>query len=327
MGADRVRSKGPRPPGPARSVLRFGHRIGRRISSRHYSTAKAFYLARLRTTPSKDPILVYTLGKVGSTSVSKSLKASGVDRSIHHLHWLVPERLAEGDEFYRAADRRYRGTARAQRFRPEFVWLGEHLSGQINRDPGRRWQVITLARDPVARNVSNFFQNADSYWDYWIDDELPVGGVEQVARDLVALFGAYVKGVAPAGLDFDPLAWFDQELKPVFGVDVFSVPFPKNKGFKIYDGAERVSFYCASKTWTGAPKKPSTSSWNSRNYQPGRSNVGEGKTYAAVYRRFLELIRLPDDYLERMYTSKYSTHFYTEDELAGFRKRWRGNNP
>lgn len=276
----------------------------------------------------KDPILVYTVGKVGSTSVSKSLKASGVDRTVYHIHWLAPEQLARVDAFYRARDRRYRGTVRAQRFRPEFVWLGEHLSRQIYRDPERCWQVITLVRDPVARDVSSFFQNLDSFFDYWIDDQLLVSEVEGVARGLVTLFlEAYVRGAVPIGMDGDPLGWFDRELKLVFGVDVYAAPFPKLRGFGIYDAPKAHVLVLRLEDLERSSEEAIREYMGLERFHLVRSNIGESKTYATVYRRFLELIRLPDEYLERIYASKYSTHFYSEDELARFRSRWRGDHP
>ncbi|MGI9333603.1 MAG: putative capsular polysaccharide synthesis family protein [Gammaproteobacteria bacterium] len=317
---------GSRPGGLAQRVLRAGSRLGRRLAWRHYSTARAYYLTRLRLLgPPQDPIVVYTVGKVGSTTISRSLVASGVKRTIHHVHWLVPERLADCDAFYRAADRRHRGTARALRFRPGFVWLGQYVSRQIGLEPNRQWQVVTLVRDPLARNASAFFQNLGSFFDYWIEQEIAAKGVERVAQELVTLFvDAYVKGTVPTAVDGDPISWFEQELQPVFGVDVYCAPFPRHEGFEIYESANARVLVLRLEDLEACAERAFQRFLGLENYRPARSNVGERKPYAAVYKRFLELIRLPEEYLEYLYNSRYCTHFYTQSELAGFRARWRG---
>ena len=51
-------------------------------------------------------------------------------------------------------------------------------------------------------------------------------------------------------------------------------------------------------------------------------NEASDKVYADVYRRFMGLLKMPRQYLDRMYSSRYSRHFYTEREIAKFRSSW-----
>jgi hypothetical protein len=52
-------------------------------------------------------------------------------------------------------------------------------------------------------------------------------------------------------------------------------------------------------------------------------NEAADKVYADVYRCFEKLLRMPRQYLDRMYSSRYSRHFYTPAELAEFRSHWQ----
>jgi hypothetical protein len=52
------------------------------------------------------------------------------------------------------------------------------------------------------------------------------------------------------------------------------------------------------------------------------ANVGEDKDYRDLYRSFVDSIQLPSSYLDRMYESAAVRHFYSEDEIQGFRSRW-----
>ena len=56
--------------------------------------------------------------------------------------------------------------------------------------------------------------------------------------------------------------------------------------------------------------------------EPLKTNVGSAKVYAPLYKEFKNSIVLPESYVDRMYTSKYMRHFYSEEEIARFREKW-----
>ena len=49
----------------------------------------------------------------------------------------------------------------------------------------------------------------------------------------------------------------------------------------------------------------------------------ERETGTQIYQRFKTEIRLPDGYLERMYSSRLAQHFYSPAEIAAFQAHWR----
>ena len=51
-------------------------------------------------------------------------------------------------------------------------------------------------------------------------------------------------------------------------------------------------------------------------------NLGENKEYSSVYRKFKESVKLPKSYVDLMYNSKFALHFYSNEEIDLFRKRW-----
>ena len=54
-----------------------------------------------------------------------------------------------------------------------------------------------------------------------------------------------------------------------------------------------------------------------------RTNVASEKIYAPLYKEFKSRIRLSEDYINRMYDSKYARHFYSDEEIRGFCDKWR----
>ena len=43
-----------------------------------------------------------------------------------------------------------------------------------------------------------------------------------------------------------------------------------------------------------------------------------------MYLDFVKNTVFPKGYLDRMYTSDFAQHFYSEDEISGFREKWSG---
>jgi hypothetical protein len=94
-------------------------------------------------------------------------------------------------------------------FQPRHLWESQYLLKQIERGAKcRRWKVVTLVRDPIARNISGFFQTLQS--EFGLDYEKAESmDEEDVARELVDIFLEKV-----TWHDY-PLTWFDTELKSV----------------------------------------------------------------------------------------------------------------
>jgi len=152
-----------------------------------------------------DPVLVYQMSEVGSSTVSASLHSVGT-KNIH-VHF-IGEQWAEAAQYHR---RRGGGEL------PQNLYLGRVL---------RYWlklrvapvKVITLVRDPVARKISSAFQLRRYNPGLSSDD---VEAAKQWLRE---------------NIDFDERppyesAWFDREIKTVFDVDVYDYPFNPEKGY------------------------------------------------------------------------------------------------
>ena len=54
-----------------------------------------------------------------------------------------------------------------------------------------------------------------------------------------------------------------------------------------------------------------------------RANAASDKSYSEAYRAFKDALELPGSYLDRLYDSTVTRHFYTADEIAELRARWR----
>ncbi len=139
----------------ARRVYRFAERTIGRLAQRNYYTAKAYYYYKLaradRRYKGPPPLLVYQMGKVGSKTVTESLKMAKIGRPIYHIHLLATETLDENERKYKAFTPHVGGDLK-------YVWRSQYIRMRVDRGlNGEKWKILTLVRDPVARNLPTFF--------------------------------------------------------------------------------------------------------------------------------------------------------------------------
>src|SRR5437016_3236817 len=111
-----------------------------------------------------DPIIVHQMGKVGSKSVQLSLRkayeALGIQIPIYHTHTLNSFEQGKQNAFQ---DRKQRNPAD----RLAALEYGEIIRKQIDENPTQHWNIVSLVRDPIARNISAFFESLPEYIPDW----------------------------------------------------------------------------------------------------------------------------------------------------------------
>lgn len=290
--------------------------------------ATTYYIARIRyhlwfysTWFTQQHLVVYQMGKVGSKTIIKSLNTSKLNMTIYHVHFLSGKGIQWIEELYTKRSNQdflKLGLSGAKRALPNHVLTSKYLRRQVEkRSSKEKWKIITMVRDPVARNISQFFN--------WIEVFNPkvyelygkhALQYEDLIDDFLRNFGE------DSVLGAMPLKWFDEELKQVFNIDVFASDFPKSKGYKIYNEEyadvlllklENIKYNASSafKEFLNLDKFVMTN-----------DNTADEKEYYAIYQDFLENLILPESYLDRMYSSKYARHFYTDEEIGVFKAKW-----
>jgi hypothetical protein len=119
-----------------------------------------------------------------------------------------------------------------------------------------------------------------------------------------------------------PLTWFDEEMKSVFDIDVYSSDFPKNKGYKIYKNRQVSLLVLKLEKMSECSARAFEEFLNIKNFKLVNANIAKTKRYAGIYKQFKESIEFPLSYIDKMYNSKFAQHFYTKEELDMFKKKW-----
>jgi len=292
------------------------------LAESNYYTARLLYfrtLHRNKIKYGKSPLLIYQMGKVGSSTIQRSLDALNLGMPIFHVHYLSKKRVEDLEK----ERRRYFGTEKYGLLKRP--WLYQYLGKALNEKfDGQKWKIISLTRDPIARNLSAFFENLEftpvsesgGYWvksDYYRISPLKVN-IDNL-ESLISLFFDRLYHESP-------LEFFDRELNKVFGIDVYSSAFPRSEGYKIYVGEKADALVIRLENLNRCAQLAFKEFFNTDRVNLMGSNIGSEKEYATLYSRFKDDIRLPESYINRMYRSKFVQHFYSDTEIKGLRSKW-----
>lgn len=266
--------------------------------------------ARLRalTHARREPIVVYQMAKVGSRTVYRSLRSLDLPRPVLHVH--VLNELDALEERVRQLYPDPVGTLAE-------IENGRRLRRRILRSRGRTWHVITLVRDPVRRDVSAFFHNLT---------EIIPDVYERCARDEIAL--ADIRDAFLDRYDHDaPLSWFESQLEPVFGIDVFAVPFDTEAGYATYETPTARLLLIRLEDLETHGKAAISEFLGLDEFELVSTNLARDKPYSDLYAAFERSVTLPASYLARMYGSRLARHFYSDSEIEAFKEQWTKERP
>lgn len=232
--------------------------------------------------------LVYIPGKTGSETVRNTLLQEGLD--VIHIHRMC---------FFNNADTEMAVLEEASAF------FRKHIRAE-------GCKIITLVRDPVARELSTFMQsfNSEIY-------------VMRHNFDSGCSLATYAAEFMVRNLDDNyEFAWFDRELKEVTGIDIYQYPFDKEKGYAwIKEGNIEILVMTLEKLnenvevlgeFVGRP-----------GIKLQNANVGDGKHYKYIYEGLKKDIKLPARVMESQYKNNSQLdHFYSEEEKERFLQKW-----
>ena len=249
-----------------------------------------------------EPVIVFQMGKVGSTSVASSFPTPGHPVSVqtHHLH---RPRIEVAKQWSRD---------RGLPVRAHFF----HADAVARRvvDRGRPFKLITLVREPVGRSVSNFFHNFERFVG------VPLAESTHTADELTEILVAHEK-------QLDESRWFQREFEPALGVDVYEHPFPHDAGAQVIPRGQGEILVLRLETPDAVKEAAIAAFLGEADFTLSSANVGDAKDYGEGYQRFRETAVLPPDFLDRKLATVYATHFYSDAERADIRARWSGGAP
>ena len=264
------------------------------------------YLEKILKT--NDPILlVHQMGRAGSMTTVDTLRAAGLDLPIFHTHWLHPDSLKTRLSYASIKgmkESRYPLNVRTS------IRISEHLQrvGAGSRD----WHIVSVFREPVARNMSVFFLSINAFIkDFFDRHESGNLSDEEILQTFLKQFP-----------HDQPVQWFDQEIRDTFGIDVYDFPFPVDQGYQVIRQDNISLLLIKVEDLNQCYADAFEDFFGVRVPELKQTHITERDPSYSMYKDFIANNILPNEYLDRMYGTPFSKHFYSVEEIATFRDKW-----
>ncbi len=251
---------------------------------------------------SKEILLLHTPGHVGSVSVAKTLKPISQHYFFCNVHSLVGK--------YKITSARH--------------MLQKVLAEKIKyRESSKKIKIITLVRDPVSRAVGGFFHNIDQ-WIFPEKKQLLLGRPNwfEVLYHHFNVAEKYNNLTYLHSTSEYQLNWFDEQVKFLFGIDVFKKEFDTEKGYKIYkkDNIELLvlKLELIEKCWNEAIGLFLSLSVP----ELGANNSAKNRNDYTFYREFKNKLKLGQKDFDLLYDNKYMEYFYSDSEIKQLMANW-----
>lgn len=266
--------------------------------------ARIRYAHRVKKYGIDNPIIVYQMGKVGSTTMVRSLQALRLNVPIYHLHF-----LNEADQIEAWAKK----TLLDPTYVLQMVKQSRDVRKTLDRADAPRYNLISMVRAPVPRNISMMFQNADSYFPGW-ESRYHAGTLpfDEITEFFLKEFQ-----------EETPNFWFEREVRDVFGLDVYATPFDKARGYQIYENARARMLVMRLEDLNRVAPAALCEFLRIPDFQMVSANIGESNPHGGLYKEYLNALRLPDEFIDQTHAKHYARHFYTPEELEASVARWR----
>ena len=296
-------------------VSRRIRRTVRKLCLTSYATERLWQHRKLRQqyARSKGAVVVHQMSKVGSQTVVASLHEALPDHAIYHTHFISDQGLGWLEGFVRE---RW-GSVHI----PQHLWHGQFVRENLcGEDAPERLRIVTLVRDPVARNISEFFQELDVHLAYPYQQKLAEKGIDGVTDDLESMLLHKLN----EEVDWkQPYAWFDPEIRDVLGIDLFAADFDVSAGYGIVSQGNTDVLLIKLESLTECAEQAFDEFLGIRGFRLVSHNVATRKYYSEAYRNIQNRLQIPADLLELCYASGHVRHFYSDTEIANFIDRWR----
>lgn len=248
-------------------------------------------------------VLVYQMGKVGSSSIEKSLDEVGIP-SMHlhtfrdHEEFLIYNNRKDVKCFFNSNERlAYRLVMQKRLF-------------DLKRK--EKLKIITLVRDPVATIVSRFFQDLHLQF---IEAKKNLTIHQDIDSTLEYLMSAFDENI---NVEYF-YNWFDAELKSNFAVNIHQETLNANQQYFRFSnsGVDTLLLKCE---YLNQNEAVVADFLGRDGFSLITANESGSKWYGELYAKFKA--SYPFEKLFYLYDTPLYASLYSTEEIVGFKKRW-----
>ncbi len=243
------------------------------------------------------PILVFTMGKVGSLSIYYSLKYNW-RVPVFHIHSLnQAEQNFYDEECFR------RGVLPGSRSAISMI------NQQILKK-NRPYKIITLVRNPIERNISAFFEAFEYY--LGVKAEKYLGSMSDLEKMFHKLLPHnYVSN------------WFEDYFFQQTGINMYDFKYDKTQKYQFIT-TKNTEVLVLDVNLDDSLKEQLVANFiDKKRKRINRINVRELTAEANLYIAFKRNIKFDKNYLSNLLETQYFNHYYSEKSKLDTLKRWQ----
>nr|WP_319556697.1 putative capsular polysaccharide synthesis family protein [uncultured Vibrio sp.] len=249
-------------------------------------------------------VLVYQMGKVGSSSIEHTLGERKIPS--YHIHT-----FDDHEEFHMYHNKQ--DVKKFFDFKNRAIY--RLVLSQRKRILQKREQlkIVTLVRDPIATVLSRFFQDLHLQFIEGKKNEAIHNDMDVTYQHLENCFDNYIN------LNYFA-DWFDNELKRNFKIDVMGQQIDSTQPFFTFDNNQAKVLLIKCEKLSSLEQEIGHF-LDVDNFELKNSNEAKNKWYSNIYQYFKQ--KYDFSKLFYMYDLPLYQHVYSEQEREAFKTKWQ----
>lgn len=249
-------------------------------------------------------VLVYQMGKVGSSSIEHTLGERKIPS--YHIHT-----FDDHEEFHMYHNKQ--DVKKFFDFKNRAIY--RLVLNQRKRILQKREQIkiVTLVRDPIATVLSRFFQDLHFQFIEGKRNEAIHNDMDVTYQHLENCFDNYINLNYFAN-------WFDNELKRNFKIDVMGQQIDNTQPFFTFSNSQAEVLLIKCEKLSSLDQEIGHF-LNVDNFELKNSNEAKNKWYSNIYQYFKQ--KYDFSKLFYMYDLPLYQHVYSEQEREAFKAKWQ----
>ena len=236
-------------------------------------------------------IIVYSMGKVASSSIYYSFMKFFPFSKVFHNHFLSEHWM-----------KKLKNTVYSRNIK-----LGNRTISFIKNNPKNINYYIVLMRDPISRDLSNIIQN-------YVKKDIDINNIS-----LKKLFNI----IENEGHDFFD-KWFETEFNNYFKINILDINFDKSKGYSIVDLNKKNKLIILQLEQLSKNFVTSMNEFLEIDFEYLYNfNLSSNKLESELYKGLKNQYKLSESTLNKIYSSEYIRNFYNDDQIKRFINNWK----
>ncbi len=255
----------------------------------------------------KDKVIIYQMGKVGSSTVYNTIKYMNTSYALYHIHWFSDIGIERAENYFKNSS--------SQKI-PMHIRRSKILKRFINMK-NENIKIISITREPVARLISDVFQNIHYYNHEFIDDELlNIKEIQKSIENQLKNFDIHSEYAS---------TWFDVEFSKALDLNIYNYPFNKDIGYVIIKHRNIEILLLRMETMNDVLIDALKEFLDyAQDIKTMNTNIGEEKEFSIEQKFVKNNVKVDEKKLKEIYSSEYVSHFYSNEQVESFIQKWRG---